>query len=81
MSENGSLVSRAEMKAHLDPMREDIREIKQDVKTLIIAQVGAQAIQSAKKDKGARKIAWGGLIVAGLSALTWAQPAVAKLFH
>lgn len=81
MNDNGSLVSRAELKAHLDPMRSDINEIKQDVKTLIIAQVGAQAINTAQKDMGARRLGWGALVASGIGGLWWIQDAVAKLAH
>lgn len=81
MNDNGSLVSRAELKAHLDPMRSDINEIKQDVKTLIIAQVGAQAINTAQKDMGARRLGWGALIASAIGGLWWIQDAVAKIIH
>lgn len=44
MSENGTYVTRAELKATVEPMREDISEIKTDVKTLLTARAGQAAL-------------------------------------
>lgn len=61
--ENGNYVTRAELKAHLDPMKSDISEIHADVKTLLLAQAGDTAIEAKARDGGARKLALSGLIV------------------
>ena len=44
MTENGSYVPRAELKATVEPMRDDIAEVKADVKTLLKRDAGAQAV-------------------------------------
>ena len=68
MSEgNGSYVSRAELTAHLEPMREDIREIKQDVKAIADSQwLGPQG----------RTFLSGGALLAASVAI-----AIAVFFH
>lgn len=42
-------VTRAELKAHLDPMRTDIKEIRSDVKSLLGSQAGGQALSAWNK--------------------------------
>lgn len=49
MPENGSYVTRAELSAHLTPMREDITEIKKDVKTMLTAQAGWRGAADARR--------------------------------
>lgn len=68
MSEN-EYVSRAELTAHLDPMKEDIAEIKGDVKSVLLVQAGTRAVEMKMKDHGARKIALGSLFLYLVSAL------------
>lgn len=43
-TENGNYVTRAEMQAHLAPMRDDISEIKGDVKSLLASNAGSRAV-------------------------------------
>lgn len=42
---NGSYVSRAEMMAHLSPIRRDVAEIRMDVKSLLVSAAATQAVQ------------------------------------
>lgn len=44
MTENGNYVTRAELKATVEPMRSDLTEVKADVKTLLAAQAGSRAV-------------------------------------
>lgn len=44
--ENGSYVTRAELRAHLEPIREDVAEIRTDVKSLLGFQAASAAISS-----------------------------------
>ena len=67
MNENGSYVTRAELKAHLDPMKEDIGEIKEGVQTLLLERAGHQALAKSKRLLSDRVIAWGALCAAVLS--------------
>lgn len=43
-ADTSGFVSRAELKAHLDPMRSDISEVKGDVKTLLQRSAGSKAV-------------------------------------
>lgn len=65
--ENGNYVTRAELQAHIVPMKEDIAEIHTDVKALLLAQAGDTAVEAKARDGGARKLALGGLLVYVLS--------------
>ena len=44
MTQNGGYVTRAELNAHIGPMKEDIAEIKDDVKTLLRSRDGGYAV-------------------------------------
>ena len=68
MSENGTYVTRAELKAHLDPMRQDISEIHADVKTLLLAHAGEVAVEAKVKDQGARRLSLAMLALYFISA-------------
>lgn len=68
---NGSYVTRAELKAHLDPMKSDITEIKGDVKTLVLAQAGQKAVSTLRMRFSTRALSWAALIVGALSPLAW----------
>jgi hypothetical protein len=46
MTTNGNYVTRAEMTAHISPMKEDITEMKADIKTLLKRDAGRKAITS-----------------------------------
>lgn len=69
MTEN-EYVTRAELTAHLDPMKEDIAEIKSDVKSVLLVQAGTRAVEMKMKDHGARKIAYGSIFLYLISAAT-----------
>lgn len=71
MTENGNYVTRAELKAHLDPMKNDIAEIKGDVKTLVVAQAKEAAVSIWQRRLSTRALSWGALIVGALSPLAW----------
>ena len=43
---NGSFVSRAELAAHLEPIRDDVKEIRDDVKSLLRSQAASSALSS-----------------------------------
>ena len=75
--ENGNYVTRAELKAHLDPMKSDIHEIHGDVKTLLLAHAGDVALEAKVKDGFARKSSLGMLVLYVISAGT----AIANYFH
>lgn len=75
MSEsNGSVVSRAELKAHLDPMRSDITEIKGDVKALLLANAVDRAASTRRRRFSDRTLAYVGIFVAALAPLAWLHP-------
>jgi hypothetical protein len=64
MTENGDNVTRAELMAHLNPIKSDIWEIKSDVKILLRNDAGTIAVSNWKKFwVGAFGIAFLGLIV------------------
>lgn len=44
MTENANYVTRAELKAHLDPMREDIKAVGVDVKVLLLRSASTRAV-------------------------------------
>lgn len=70
LSGNGSYVSRAELTAHLGPMKDDIAEMKGDLKTLL-AQESAGWL-GARGQKIADQIMAGGLaavVAAGVTLL------------
>lgn len=77
--ENGNHVTRAELKAHLDPMRADIREIKEIVTGLRDKEVGDAAVAVSAKDNGARRVALVAVAASFLSALWWVPEAIAKV--
>lgn len=65
-----------------------VNEIHGDVKQLLASRnqdLGAfherKELLEATRDKGARKLAWGGIVVAAVSGLAWAQDALTKLVH
>lgn len=41
---NGNFVTRAELAAHLNPLREDVTEIREDVKALLASQAASRAL-------------------------------------
>lgn len=45
-AENGHHVTRAELEAHLKPIREDVSEIRTDVKSLLASQAGQSALSA-----------------------------------
>lgn len=63
MVENGSHVTRAELEAHMAPLRSDIREIKGDVKTLIEANAAGRAVS------GYQRFIFGTIGVGGFGAV------------
>ena len=79
--ENGNLVTRAELKATVAPIHEDIADIKKDVRFVRDAYIAERAVESESKDKGARRMSLTSLVIAGLGSLYWAQDAIAKVFH
>lgn len=44
--QNGTHVTRAELEANLKPLRADVAEIRDDVKSLLAAQAGAAALSA-----------------------------------
>lgn len=81
MTDNGSYVTRAELAAHLGPMREDVQEIRDDVKSLLASQARTDAKAEVSRDSGARRLGWGGLVMGCIGGLWWVQDAIAKLTH
>lgn len=69
MTENGSYVTRAELNAHLGPLRDDLHDIKTDVKKLLAAQAGGQTVSSWNRFLVGTVIAFAGLAVAAISVL------------
>lgn len=68
MPSENDFVTRAELKAHIDPMKDDIHEIHTDVKTLLLAHAGEVAVEARVKDTGARRMALAMLILYLVSA-------------
>lgn len=65
-----------------------VNEIHGDVKLLLAArnqEIGAHSerreILDATRDRGARKLGWGAIVVAVLSSLGWVQDAIARAIH
>lgn len=78
MTTNGSYVSRAEMREALDPMREDIGEIKNDVKALLLndaARSGANLARNkwieSRRFLITAAIAVMGALMASTATLVW----------
>lgn len=70
--ENGTYATRAELNAHLTPMKSDIAEIKADVKSLLLARAGSSAVADRRRFFSDRVLATGALIVAlGSSLAAW----------
>jgi hypothetical protein len=81
-STNGNYVTRAELKANLDPMRNDITEIKGDVKTLLAREAGATAVRHFKERSNGVHIARGTLYLSVLSLLGWVTKGFSHIpFH
>ena len=81
-------VTERELQANLRPLKEDIWEIKGDVKTLLLSQAATQAVVHEKaeqairrKDTGARRLALTSLAAAVFSGSWWVPDAIAKLTH
>jgi hypothetical protein len=72
VSENGNNVSRAELQAHLDPIRATLWEVKADVKTLLLRQAASQGAVKEKRVLSDRRLAWGAIVLA---------PTVTALLH
>jgi hypothetical protein len=71
-----------------DRLEGTVNEVHKDVKTLLAAynrDQGADAerreLLEATRDKGARKLAWGGIVMGAIGGLWWVQDAIAKLGH
>ena len=80
-SENGNYVTRAELRAHLDPMKSDISDIAEDVRFVRDAYIAERAVEKSSKDRGARRIGLTSLAIAAAGSLYWVQDAIAKVFH
>lgn len=66
--ENGNYVTRAELQAHIRPMKEDISDIAKDVRFVRDAFIADKAVKQVSKDWGARKLALASLLVYVISA-------------
>lgn len=80
MNEQNGYVRRPELDAHLAPIREDVAEIKSDVKSLLIAHAAAAGARAATKDRKARYLAVAALVVTGIGGAWWV-PAALGLTH
>lgn len=75
MNENGSYVTRAELSAHLTPIRQDIGEIKDGVQALLLDQAGREAIRKSKRKVSDRVLAYTAIIGALVAPLAWSVAA------
>lgn len=80
MEQNG-YVRRPELDAHLEPIREDVAEIKKDVKSLLLAHAEQQGAQAATKDRKARYLAVGALVLTGIGGAWWVPAALGLTHH
>lgn len=80
---NGTHVSRAEMREALNPIREDVKEIRGDVKALLLTQAAIQGAQAATKDRVGRYISFAALVFAAVASVGgfWWIPAALGLTH
>ena len=76
-----NFVTRAELRATVEPMHNDITSIKKDVRFVRDALIAERAVEASTKDKGARRIGLTSLAIAGAGALYWVQDAIAKVVH
>ena len=67
----GNYVTRAELKAHLDPITGDVHEIKGDVKKLLMRDAGESAVAKRSRFISTRLLSWGALLVGALSPVAW----------
>lgn len=74
MEQNG-YVRRPELEAHLKPLREDLTEIKGDVKALLLAHAAERGAREALKDRRARNYGKAALIASLLAAIWWVPAA------
>jgi len=73
-TENGNYVTRAELSAHLTPMRSDISEIKGDVKTLLARDAGVQAVSKYRRIITSHRLSWFAIFVSILTAVSFHLP-------
>lgn len=80
-------VTERELQANLRPLKEDIWEIRGDVKTLLLSQAKSQAVVEERasiahqtKDRGARRLALVATAAAVISGAWWVPDALAKAF-
>lgn len=74
MEGNGSYVTRAELAAHIQPMRDDIKEIGDDVKKLLREQGALDAKAEASKDISARvwgRLAFAAAVIGDIATIVW----------
>lgn len=72
MTENGSTITRAELNAHLEPMRDDIREVKSDVKALLVVVTATQAAKEDRRTRFSSIVAASSVVAILISGLTTA---------
>lgn len=64
-------VTERELQAHLDPMKQDIKEMKADVKTLVVAKAEERGKVLWLRGISTRMLAWGALIAGAISPYLW----------
>lgn len=67
--ENGSYVTRAEMRANLDPIKADIKEIKDDVKSLLREGAARDAVDHVAEFTISRRVSLYAVLAAALITL------------
>jgi len=74
-------VTDRELTAHLEPMKSDIRDLKDGMETVVAyvnQQKGAKAVSRRLTDRRIAVVALGGAV---LSAMWWVPDAIAKFGH